>query len=48
MHRGRDMNLSSFSFSGFFTVEEQELWRITYMKDVVPYEGILKNLFHHF
>jgi hypothetical protein len=35
MNRGGDMNLSSFSFSGFCTVEEQELWRISYMKDVV-------------
>jgi hypothetical protein len=33
-HRGGDMNLSSFSFSKFCTLEEQELERIGYMKDL--------------
>jgi hypothetical protein len=39
-HRGGDTNFSSFSFSEFCTLEEQELGRIAYMKDVVLYEGI--------
>jgi hypothetical protein len=39
-HRGGDMNLSSFSFSEFCTLEEQELGRIDYMKDVVLYEVV--------
>jgi hypothetical protein len=39
-HRGGDMNLSSFSFSEFCTLEEQELGRIIYMKDVVLYEAV--------
>jgi hypothetical protein len=39
-YRGGDMNLSSFSFSEFCTLEEQKLARIAYMKDVVLYEGI--------
>jgi hypothetical protein len=39
-HRGGDTNLSSFSLSEFCTLEEQELGRIAYMKDVVLYEGI--------
>jgi hypothetical protein len=42
-HRSGDMNLSSFSFSKFCTLEEQELWRIAYMKSVVLYEGIQKK-----
>jgi hypothetical protein len=41
MHRDEDMNLSLFCFYEFCTLEEQELWRITYMKeDVVLYEGV--------
>jgi hypothetical protein len=39
-HRGGDMNLSSFSFYEFCILEEQELWRIAYMKDVVLYEVV--------
>jgi hypothetical protein len=38
-HRGGDMNLSSFSFSEFCTLEDQELGRNAYMKDVVLYGG---------
>jgi hypothetical protein len=34
------MNLSSFSFYEFCILEEQELWRIAYMKDVVLYEVV--------
>jgi hypothetical protein len=39
-HRGGDTNLSSFSFSEFCTLEECELGRIAYMKDVVLYEMV--------
>jgi hypothetical protein len=39
-HRGGDTNLSSFSFSEFCTLEECELGRIAYMKDVVLYEVV--------
>jgi hypothetical protein len=35
---GGDTNLSSFLFSEFCTLEEHELGRIGYMKDVVLYE----------
>jgi hypothetical protein len=34
------MNLSSFSFYEFCILEEQELWRIAYMKDEVLYEVV--------
>jgi hypothetical protein len=34
------MNLSLFSFSEFCTLDEQELRRFDYMKDVVLYEGV--------
>jgi hypothetical protein len=47
-HRGGDTNLSSFSFSEFCTLEEQELGRIDYMKDVVLYEGIPTKLNSYF
>jgi hypothetical protein len=40
MHRNDDMNLSLFLFSGFCTLEEQELRRFDYMKDIVLDEGI--------
>jgi hypothetical protein len=40
MHRGGDTNLFSFSFLEFCTLEEQELGRIAYMKDVVLYETV--------
>jgi hypothetical protein len=43
-HRGGDMNLSSFSFSEFCTLEDQELGRNAYMKDVVLYGGIPTKL----
>jgi hypothetical protein len=39
-HRDEDMNLSSFSFSEFCTLEKQELGRIAYMKDVALYEVV--------
>jgi hypothetical protein len=39
-HRGGDTNLSSFPFSEFCTLEECELGRIAYMKDVVLYEVV--------
>jgi hypothetical protein len=39
-HRGGNTNLFSFSFSEFCTLEEQELRRIAYMKDVVLYESV--------
>jgi hypothetical protein len=48
MHRKGDINLSLFLFSEFCTLEEQEFGRITYMKDVVIYEGFQPNLFHIF
>jgi hypothetical protein len=47
-HRGGDTNLSSFSFCEFCTLEEQELGRIDYMKDVVLYEGIPTKLNSYF
>jgi hypothetical protein len=40
MHRDPVINLSLFSFSEFCTLEEQELRRFDYMKDVVLDEGI--------
>jgi hypothetical protein len=48
MHRDGDMNLSSFSFSEFCTLEEQELGRIGYMKDVILYEGMPTNFVSYF
>jgi hypothetical protein len=42
------MNLSSFSFSEFCTLEEQKLERITYMKDVVLYAGFPTKLNSYF
>jgi hypothetical protein len=39
-HRGGGTDLSSFSFSEFCTLEEPELSRTYYMKDVVLYEAI--------
>jgi hypothetical protein len=47
-HRGGDMNLSSFLFSEFCTLEELELGRITYVKDVVLYEEILIKFISYF
>jgi hypothetical protein len=44
MHRGADMNLSLFSFSKFCTLEEHELRRFDYMKDVVLHEGFHKKI----
>jgi hexokinase len=40
MHRNEYTNLYLFSFSKFCTLEEQELKRFDYMKDVVLDEGI--------
>jgi hypothetical protein len=48
MHRGGDMNLSSFSFSEFCTLEEQGLGRIANMKDVVLYERIPTKFVSYF
>jgi hypothetical protein len=48
MHIDEDMNLSLFSFNEFDTLEEQELRRIAYMKDVVPDEGIPTKLYLYF
>jgi hypothetical protein len=42
------MNLSLFSFYEFCTPEEQELRRISYMKDAVPDEGIPTKLNSYF
>jgi hypothetical protein len=39
MHRDTDMNLSLFLFSEFCTLEEQELSRFDYIKDVVLDKG---------
>jgi hypothetical protein len=47
-HRDEDMNLSLFSFSEFCTLEEQELGRIVYMKDVVLYEAVLTKFDSYF
>jgi hypothetical protein len=47
-HRGGDTNLSSFSFSKFCTLEEQELGRISYIKDVVLYEAVPKKFVSSF
>jgi hypothetical protein len=38
MHRSAYMNISLLYFFDFFTLEEQELGRIFYMKDVVLHE----------
>jgi hypothetical protein len=48
MHRDSDMNLSSFSFYEFCTLEELELGRIAYMKDIVPDEEIRTKLNSYF
>jgi hypothetical protein len=40
MHRSADMNISLIYFFEFFTLEEHELERISYIKDIVLYEGI--------
>jgi hypothetical protein len=48
MHRDEDMNLSLFSFYEFCTLEEQELGRIAYMKDIVTDEEILTKLNSYF
>jgi hypothetical protein len=40
MHRIADMNISLLYFFEFFTLEEQELERTTYMKDVILYEAV--------
>jgi hypothetical protein len=42
------MNLSLFSFYEFCTLEEQELGRIAYMKDIVTDEEILTKLNSYF
>jgi hypothetical protein len=42
------MNLSLFSFYEFRTLEEHELGKIDYMKDVVPDEGIPTKLNSYF
>jgi hypothetical protein len=47
-HRDEYMNLSLFSFSEFCTLEEQELGRIAYMKDVVLYEPVLTKFDSYF
>jgi hypothetical protein len=44
MHKNEDMDLFLFSFLEFCTLDEQELRRFYYMKDVVLDEGILTNL----
>jgi hypothetical protein len=48
MHRNDDMNLSLFLFSEFCTLEEQELRRFDYIKDVVLDEGILTKFILYF
>ena len=48
MHRKGDINLSLFSFSKICTLEEQELRRIDYMKDVVLDEGIPTKFVSYF
>jgi hypothetical protein len=48
MYRDEDMNLSLFSFYEFCTLEEHELGWISYMKDVVPNEGIPTKLNSYF
>jgi hypothetical protein len=42
------MNLSSFLFSEFCTLEEHELGRIVYMKDIVLYKGIPTKFISYF
>jgi hypothetical protein len=48
MNRDEDMNLLLLSFYEFCTLEEQELGRIAYMKDVVTDEGIATKLNSYF
>jgi hypothetical protein len=48
LHRGEDMNLSLIEFSEFCTLEEQELRRTYYMKDVVLYEEIHTKFISYF
>jgi hypothetical protein len=48
MYRDEDMNLSLFSFYEFCTPEEQELGRISYMKDAALDEGIPTKLNSYF
>jgi hypothetical protein len=48
MYRDEDMNLSLFSLHEFCTLKEQELGRISYMKDAVPDEGIPTKLNSYF
>jgi hypothetical protein len=48
LYRSADMNISLLYFFDFFTLEEQELGRISYMKDVVLYEGILTKFISYF
>jgi hypothetical protein len=38
------MNLSMFSFYEFYTLKEQELGTIAYMKDVVLYEAVSNKI----
>jgi hypothetical protein len=48
IHKNEDMNLSLFSFLEFCTLDEQELRRFYYMKDVVLDEWIPTNLTSYF
>jgi hypothetical protein len=48
MYRDEDMNLSLFFLHEFCTLKEQELGRISYMKDAVPDEGIPTKLNSYF
>jgi hypothetical protein len=48
MYKNEDMELSLFSFLKFCTLDEQELRRFDYIKDVVLDEGILTNLTPYF
>jgi hypothetical protein len=47
-NRGGDINLSLLLFSKFCTLEEHELGRIAYMKDVALYEVIAKKIVSYF
>jgi hypothetical protein len=48
IHKNEDMNLSLFSFLEFCTLDEQELRRFYYMKDVGLDEWIPTNLTSYF
>jgi hypothetical protein len=48
MYRDEDMNLSLFFFYEFYTLQEQELGKIAYMKDVVSDGGIPTKLNSYF